>query len=182
MAQFETERAAKEYLVERIVAEAKHEGVPLTEVERKMLYFTESGWTLPNILEVNAAFERDYDNDEYERKITGLAQRIEESDAAKGAQDQANWDAAVEKLSEGDHYLLVLIDANLSATGTTSPFWDRLAPWIPVADGRLQRKPGDFRRLILTAFILIFGWVLLDYLLGLIFGPDWREGIRHFLR
>ena len=87
MARFETERAAKEYLIERIVAEAKRGGVPLTEVERKMLYFTESGWTLPNILEVNAAFERDYDDDEYERKIAELARRIEESDVVKGAQD-----------------------------------------------------------------------------------------------
>jgi hypothetical protein len=182
MARFETERAAKEYLIERIVAEAKRGGVPLTEVERKMLYFTESGWTLPNILEVNAAFERDYDDDEYERKIAELARRIEESDAAKGAQDQANWDAAVAKLSEGDHYLLVLIDTNLSTAGTDSSFWDRLAPWIPVADGRPQRKPGDFGRLILTAFIVIFGWALLNYLLRLIFSPDWKASIRHFLR
>jgi len=42
MARFETERAAKKYLIERIIAEAKREGVPLTKVERKMLYFTKS--------------------------------------------------------------------------------------------------------------------------------------------
>ena len=72
-----TERQAKEYLTERIVSEARREAFPLSEVERKMLYFTESGWTLPNILEVNAEFERDYDNEEYEQKIAGLVREIE---------------------------------------------------------------------------------------------------------
>ncbi len=36
-------REAKEFLASRIVAEAERENVPLSEIERKMLYFTESG-------------------------------------------------------------------------------------------------------------------------------------------
>ena len=61
---FRTQREAKEYLAERIVSEAVREGVPLSEIERKMLYFSETDWTLPNILEINAEFERDYDQNE----------------------------------------------------------------------------------------------------------------------
>jgi hypothetical protein len=143
MTQFETDREAKEYLAERIVAQAKREGNPLTEVERKMLYFSETAWTLPNILEVNAEFERDYDNDEYERKIAGLAQRIRESNKAQGDEDPTTWDLAVEKLSEGDHYLLVLIDSRL------------------VSAGEPVRPPGDFLRLILTALACTFGLLIL---------------------
>ena len=56
----------------RIVAEAQREGVSLSEIERKMLYFSETDWTLPDIDKVSEAFEREYDNDEYEKKITSL--------------------------------------------------------------------------------------------------------------
>jgi hypothetical protein len=78
-----TEREAKEYLAERIAAEAAREGKPLTEIERKMLYFTETGWTLPDMIQVNAEFERrDYDYDTYERKILGLAREIEKPSAS----------------------------------------------------------------------------------------------------
>ncbi len=152
MTELETERGAKEYLVERIVAQAKHEGVPLTDVERKMLYFSETGWTLPNMLEVNAEFERDYDNDKYERKIAGLAGRIEQQNKAEGGTQRDAWEAAVEKLSEGDHYLLVLIDPKLVASGGT------------------VRPPGDFLRLILTALACAFGLLILLALYAHYFG------------
>ena len=42
-------RSAKEFIVQCIVDEAQREGVPLTETERKMLYFSETHWTLPDI-------------------------------------------------------------------------------------------------------------------------------------
>ena len=64
---------------------------------------------MPNILEVNAEFERDYDNDEYEPKIAGLVRQIDKRNETSGGDDQAKWDEAVVKLAEGDHYLLVLI-------------------------------------------------------------------------
>ena len=66
---FATTRDAKEFLVSRIVAESQREGVPLSEVERKILYFSETAWTLPDIEEVNDAFDREYNQAEYERKI-----------------------------------------------------------------------------------------------------------------
>ena len=52
---------AKEYLIAQIVEEAQRENVELSELERKMLYFTESQETLPDILEVNDQFEQEYD-------------------------------------------------------------------------------------------------------------------------
>jgi hypothetical protein len=133
MTAFATDREAKEYLVARIVDEATREGSPLTEIERKMLHFTESGWTLPDIMEVNAEFERDYDNDEYEAKIHALVNAIEAGDKTGNPGDVETWRSAVAKLREGDHYLLVLIDG-LSLPGQSKP-----------------RPPGDFVRLILTA-------------------------------
>jgi hypothetical protein len=143
MSRYESERDAKEYLVGEIVGEANREGTPLTEVERKMLYFSESGWTLPDMMEVNEEFERDHVNDVYERKISGLVRKITRRLEARSEEERVAWDEAVQKLRQADHYLLVLIDSDLmSATGTARP-------------------PGDFLKLVLTALVCSFGLVIL---------------------
>ncbi len=49
---FSNVRAAKVYLAGKITEQAEREGAPLTEVERKMLYFSETDWTLPGHDEV----------------------------------------------------------------------------------------------------------------------------------
>ena len=72
MKAFHSGREAKEFLISQIVEEAQRQNIPLSEVERKMLYFTESGWTLHDIMKVNEDFDREYDQDEYERKIAKL--------------------------------------------------------------------------------------------------------------
>jgi hypothetical protein len=161
--EFRTEREAKEYLAGRIVEEARREGTPLTEVERKMLYFTESGWTLPDMMSVNEQFERDYVPDDYEQKIGKLAANIQARDAAESEQDQTAWDDAVVKLSDGDHYLLVLIN---SAPSTAAP----VSPWLPVLSGPAPRPPGDIVRLILTAIgvlaLILPFFALMTYIRG----------------
>jgi hypothetical protein len=144
---FRTEREAKEYLAGRIVEEAKYEGTPLTEVERKMLYFTETGWTLPDMMAVNKEFERDYDEDGYEQKIGGLAAKIQDRDDA------------VLKLSEGDHYLLILINTTPQNSDRGSPLWNRLRPWLPSLDSRARRDPHDAVRLVVVS--VAFGAILL---------------------
>jgi hypothetical protein len=80
MKAFHGGREAKEFLISEIVAEAQRENVPLSEVERKMLYFTESGWTLPDIMEVSDNFDREYDQDKYERKIAKLVTQADRRD------------------------------------------------------------------------------------------------------
>ena len=138
---FNTEREAKEYLIARVTAEAKQQGIELSEIERKMLYFTETGWTLPDIMDVNAEFERGYDNDEYESKIAGIIRQIEKMNADVGGDHQSLWDDAVVKLSEGDHYLLVLIDLGRSAPAR------ELSNWLPAFDSKQDRPPEIY-----------FGW------------------------
>jgi hypothetical protein len=179
---FRTARAAKEYLAGRITEEARREGTPLTEVERKMLYFTESGWTLPDMIAVNEEFERDYDDDEYEQKIGGLVAKIQASDAKQSEQDQAAWDDAVMKLVEGDHYILVLIDAAPSPLGIRSSQRTPLRRFLPAESRPGRREPGDIVRLIVAAIAISFVLLMLPFLLGRIFGPDWSYNLHHFLR
>ena len=74
-----------------------------------MLYFSETGWTLPDIMEVSAVFERDYDTSEYVHKIEALIRSFR-SNVRKNNQDEFEaWKEAVRILRQEDHYLLVLI-------------------------------------------------------------------------
>jgi hypothetical protein len=112
---FRTIREAKDYLAGRIAEEAQRDGVPLTEVERKMLYFTETGWTLPDMKQVSSEFDRDYDQGEYEQKIGGLVRKIQSRLRDQCESEGECWDRAIMRLSHGDHYLLVLVDAEQPA-------------------------------------------------------------------
>jgi hypothetical protein len=106
---FSSGREAKEYLIAQIVLEAEREGMPLSETERKMMHFTETAWTLPDIWEVNEVFERDYDQQTYEGKIGKLARKARARGAA--ANELETWKEAVRALKREDHYLLVLLAA-----------------------------------------------------------------------
>jgi len=106
MRKFDTAREAKEYLIGRILAQAEKDGVPLSDVERKMLYFSETGWTLPDMMAVSREFDQSYDQDQYETTIGELLWRVE--DQPDG--DREGWDEAVRRLRDEDHYLSVLID------------------------------------------------------------------------
>jgi hypothetical protein len=72
MQAFHSGHEAKEFLISKIVTEAQSENVPLSEVERKMLYYTESAWTLPDMTEVAEEFDSEYDQSKYEKKIARL--------------------------------------------------------------------------------------------------------------
>jgi hypothetical protein len=168
MTKLDTVREAKEFLVGRIVAEAKQEGIPLSDVERKMLYFSETDWTLPDMLKVNEEFERDYDQDEYEAKIAGLIRSFWLRTQADNEEELEAWTKAEDKLREGDHYLLVMINA-------TTPTGGRLSRWLPSFDSTLPREPGDRLRLVLTALAILFGMFALRALLDWAFGPNWNH-------
>ncbi len=119
MNSFRTVREAKEYLIRRILAQADRDGVPLSDVERNMLYFTETGWTLPNMMEISRDFDRNYDQDEYENKIGQIIRRINHEPDS----DRDDWNRAVKRLRAEDHYLLVMIDGAFSVPAKRSR-WD----------------------------------------------------------
>ena len=145
-------REAKDYLVGRIAAEANVEQVPLSEIERKMLYFSETDWTLPGMLEINAEFERDYDNNEFEGKVAGLIRTIEARNEGD-EQEQRTWDQAVGKLGEGDNYLSIMLDPSFRP------------------EGAAVRPPHDRLKLWLTAFAVVFAAFASMGLLNLVFEP-----------
>ena len=145
---FRTVKEAKDFLAGSIAAEAKREGVPLSEVERKMLYFSEVDWTLPDMAAVNAEFDRDCDENEYERKIAGLVQKIEARNHSQNPVEEEAWDEALLMLSEGDHYLSVLIRAPQKTHTVRYAF-------MPTLDTPIVRPPHDQLMLWVTAFAVV---------------------------
>jgi hypothetical protein len=134
-------REAKEFLISHIVEEAQRENIPLSEVERKMLYFTESGWTLPDIMKVNEDFDRQYDQAEYEHKIAKLVTKADKRIRKGSREDYDRWWAAIRFLQREDHYISVMI---------------RLAG---------LRPRGDQLRLFATALGIVacfLGWVFVS--------------------
>jgi hypothetical protein len=146
---FADAREAKEYLIGEIVAEAQRENVTLSDVERKMLYFTESAWMPEDTWEANAEFDRTYDQDAYELKIANLIQLAREYDPSTKRQ----WAQAISALDREDHYLSVIIhykDVHLVSTRS--------------------RPPHDLLKLVLTALLvvalLMAGIVVYSHLTG----------------
>jgi hypothetical protein len=109
MKAFHSGREAKEFLISELVAEAQCENTRLSEVERKMLYFTESGWTLPDIMKVSEDFDREYDQDEYEQKIAKLVAKADSHIRKGPSDDYDRWWAAIRFLEPEDHYISVMI-------------------------------------------------------------------------
>jgi hypothetical protein len=157
-------REALEYLVGRVVAEAKFEGIELSDLEQKMLYFSETDWSLPGILEVNREFECLYDTDEYEAKIAGLIQRLVRRAKAESEEEYRLWNDAEAKLREGDYYLLVMIDADPPPASSKNR-------WLPTwSDKNLPQEPGDRLRLWITALACVAGTIAVIALIA------WMKG------
>lgn len=122
-------REAKVFLASRIAEEADREGIPLTEIERKMLYFSETGWTLPDMSEVKFTFDRDYDRGLFESRIRRLIRRARSRLMDRDREEYEKWKWAIEELRDQDHYVLALIAA---------------AP-----------PTGEVTRLVITALVII---------------------------
>ncbi len=101
---FLTTNDAKRFLIQHIVRQAQLEGEPRSEIEQRMLGFSVD-WPLEEQVEVNSAFEREYEAAEFEQQITGLAQRILQADPSLAKE----WHEAIDALSGEDHYILVMV-------------------------------------------------------------------------
>ena len=100
---------AKNFLISRVIQQTETEHSPLSEIEKKMLHFSEAYPSLPDMFEVNAEFERNYDSDEYEAKIAGLLRRARDFDRRESPAREEQWKNALDALRTEDHYILVMV-------------------------------------------------------------------------
>jgi hypothetical protein len=102
-------REAKEFLASEIAEEAQREGIAFSEIERKMLYFSETGWTLPDMMDIYDKFDSAYDQDEYEHKVARLIRGAYGRASKDKTGNYEKWWAGIRILDKGDHYLSVMI-------------------------------------------------------------------------
>ena len=110
MSDFQTAREALDFLASQITAEAACEGVPFSEVERKMLYYTEAGYLLPDMEEIEAEFDARYDQSEYEAKVSRLMEALYRRLRHESRSEWKSWNTAVKFLEGQNHYILVMVE------------------------------------------------------------------------
>lgn len=104
-----TTKDAKDFLVQQVAEQAVLERVPLSELEKRMLYFVENDPdSCQNPLELNDEFEAQYDTPEYEAKIAGLLSNAYKRLKNEDPEKVRSWNAAMSLISHGDHYLPVM--------------------------------------------------------------------------
>jgi hypothetical protein len=151
-------KQAKDFLVEQTVEQAALEGVPLADVEKRMMYFTESDTSsCDNPIELNDEFEAQYETKEYETKISRLLHHAYKRLKEENPERVRNWDQAIRTLRKGDHYLLVMVDQS----GESGLDW-----WMPILWGigigaligvlLIAKVELDQRGLIPS---WVFGWI-----------------------
>lgn len=127
-------KEAKDLIVHQTAAQAAFEGVPLSELEQRMMYFTESDpASCENPLELNDEFEAQYDTPEYEAKISTLLHHAYSRLKKEEPEKRDLWDQAMAMLKRGDHYLLVLWRAEPQSDHPTRDFFRNVGIGVIIA-------------------------------------------------
>src|SRR5215472_2831572 len=101
---------AKDFLVQQTAEQAALENVPLSDLEKRMMYFTETGECPEDPIALNEAFEAQYDTDEYEAKVSRLMHHAYLRNNKENPEALRRWKESMKELSKGDHYILVLCE------------------------------------------------------------------------
>jgi hypothetical protein len=107
---FDTQGAAKGFLVAKVIEQAEREQVALSAAERHMLSWSESDPDFvpdPTLADAQAD---EIPDAEFETKVAGLIRRAYGRDIAADGNARSLYRAVRSKLNEGDHYILVMMD------------------------------------------------------------------------
>jgi hypothetical protein len=110
---FTSQGQAKRFFVDKIVAQAVTERAPLSDAERQMLSFSESD---PDFAVDPALVEKlqaETSDEDYEARVAGLLERSWKRDVETDSNSGSLYRQAFTTLSQGDHYLLIMIEPAL---------------------------------------------------------------------
>lgn len=147
---------AKDFLVQQTAERAALENVPFSNLEKRMMYFTETDECPEDPIALNDAFEAEYDTDEYEAKISKLLHHAYGRIKKENPETRRQWDGAIKTLRRGDHYLLV--------------FWDQRPQ---------ERPPYDSLKLLGAAILVIvigFGLIAAVTFFADHYNIHWKSG------
>jgi hypothetical protein len=103
----QTVHSAKQFLLSRVLEQAQRDGAPLSEIEKRMLLFSEQSASDGDV-KAEREFDAECDDQQYEAKITRLFRRAYAND--KGTVDEHSWKEALDALRDEDVYALVMVD------------------------------------------------------------------------
>lgn len=106
---------AKRLFVEKVVMQARLEGVYLSDAERTMLSWSESDPDFIVDLQLPEKLATEISDQEYERKVTGLLARRFAAEVGQDPRAEAQWRQAADVLRQGDHYILIMLDAGVGS-------------------------------------------------------------------
>jgi hypothetical protein len=141
---------AKDFLVQQTADQAQREGIALSDLEKRMMYFTEGPDATENPITLNEEFEAQYDTAEYEIKIARLMGHAYRQLKKESPDAARTWDAAIRELRKGDHYILVMWSPLSSATAARWGFWKTMGASLILV-------------VLLLTLITIFGHGSSDY-------------------
>jgi hypothetical protein len=120
-------KQAKDFIVGQAVEQAALEGVSLADVEKRMMYFTESdAATCDDPVKLNDEFEAQYETKEYETKISRLLHHAHCRLKEENPEGLRNWNQAIRTLRKGDHYLLIMLNQSSESD---------VGGWMPILWG-----------------------------------------------
>jgi len=106
-------KQAKDFLVEQTAEQAALENVLLSDLEKRMMYFTESDpASCDNPIDLNEEFEEQYETEAYELTISRLLHHASKRLKHEEPEKLHTWNQAIGTLRKGDHYILVLLDVD----------------------------------------------------------------------
>lgn len=120
---------AKDFLVNQTAIQAALDGVSLSDIEKRMMYFTEGLDSTEDPIALNDEFEAEYEMATYEAKMSKLLHRAYARVKKENPETARTWNESIRILKKGDHYILVL--------------WGVL------------RLPYDSLKLLATAFLVV---------------------------
>lgn len=103
-------KQAKDFMADQAAQQAALERTPLSDLERRMMYFTESDPASCNDpISLNEQFEQKCDTAEYEEKMSRLLSHAYNRLKDENVGGTVQWDEAISTLEHGDHYILALL-------------------------------------------------------------------------
>jgi len=152
--------SAKQFLLAKLSAQATHDGMSLSDIEKRMFLFSEASGN-PDF-EANEIFNEKYDERAYEAKVTKLLRRAYAS-GIRGVEGKGEWKDALDALKQEDFYGLVMVDRagiprKQEALGRE--LWRFELEWLPFE--------------IVELIVIVFGFLIVfrPGVLGL-YLPDW---------
>jgi hypothetical protein len=111
MQAFSSQKEAKRFLADKIIAEAAFQGEPLSELEKRLLLFSveepETANGIPR--------ERlENDDTEFEVRVSSLLKAAYKRDCDI-PQERERYREAMQELKKGDHYIVVMADDALAS-------------------------------------------------------------------